>query len=136
MMIEPLVEGRDTFLHGLHQGVTALPLKGWPLTGIDQLRPSLGLQVQKPNLQTQNPFLLATQQQQDLAQAQAQGNIGTSSNYGLCGLPRGNLNAKDGQTTRNDGSICSPLQSNSPKVRLSSKYHRGVVFCVHTFMAC
>ncbi|CAK9162372.1 unnamed protein product [Ilex paraguariensis] len=100
---------------GLHQGVTALPLKGWPLTGIDQLRPSLGLQVQKPNLQTQNPFLLATQQQQDLAQAQAQGNIGTSSNYGLCGLPRGNLNAKDGQTTRNDGSICSPLQSNSPK---------------------
>ncbi|KAA8543476.1 hypothetical protein F0562_021029 [Nyssa sinensis] len=56
---------------GLNQGVTGLPLKGWPLTGIDQLRPNLGLQVQKPNMQTQNQFLLASQQQV-LAQAQAQ----------------------------------------------------------------
>uniref|UniRef100_M1BHS1 STY-L protein n=1 Tax=Solanum tuberosum TaxID=4113 RepID=M1BHS1_SOLTU len=101
---------------GLNQGVTGLPLKGWPLTGIDQVRPSLGLQVQKPNLQTQNQFLLASQQQQVLAQAQAQGNLGNSPNYGFGGLPRGNFNAKDGQPPRNDGSICSPVQSNSPKV--------------------
>uniref|UniRef100_A0A5B7AH06 Putative STY-L protein n=1 Tax=Davidia involucrata TaxID=16924 RepID=A0A5B7AH06_DAVIN len=104
---------------GLNQGVTGLPLKGWPLTGIDQLRPSLGLQVQKPNLQTQNQFLLASQQQQVLAQAQAQGNLGSSPNFGYCGLPRGALNSKDGQPTRNDGSICSPVQSNSPKMKMT-----------------
>ncbi|KAK6164256.1 hypothetical protein DH2020_001120 [Rehmannia glutinosa] len=85
------------------------------IEGIDQLRPSMGLQVQKPNLQTQNQFLLASQQQQVLAQAQAQGNLGNSANYGFGGLPRGNFNAKDGQPPRNDGSICSPVQSNSPK---------------------
>ncbi|KAB1206005.1 TMV resistance protein N [Morella rubra] len=34
------------------------------LQGIDQLRPRLGVQVQKPNLPTQNQFLLASQQQQ------------------------------------------------------------------------
>lgn len=84
--------------------------------GIDHLRPSLGLQVQKPNLPTQNQFLLASQQQQALAQAQAQGNLGNSPNYGFGGVPRGNFNAKDGQPPRNDGSICSPVQSNSPKV--------------------
>jgi|UniRef100_A0A2N9ITU7 WD40 repeat protein len=112
---------------GLNQGVTGLPLKGWPLTGIDQLRPSLGVQVQKPNLPTQNQFLLASQQQQVLAQAQAQNNLGNSTNYGdmdprrFCGLPRGN--AKDGQSTRNDGSICSPVQSSSPKMKIGQMQH-------------
>ncbi|KAF3627356.1 Transcriptional corepressor LEUNIG [Capsicum annuum] len=106
---------------GLNQGVTGLPLKGWPLTGIDEVRPSLGLQVQKPNLQTQNQFLLASQQQQVLAQAQ--GNLGNSPNYGFGGLPRGNFNVKDGQLPRNDGSICSPVQSNLPKMKLSQMQH-------------
>ncbi|RVW59624.1 Transcriptional corepressor LEUNIG-like [Vitis vinifera] len=106
---------------GLNQGVTGLPLKGWPLTGIEQLRPSLGVQVQKPNIPTQNQFILASQQQQVLAHAQAQSNLGNSPNYGdmdprrLCGIPRGSLNTKDGQSARNDGSICSPVQSSSPK---------------------
>jgi hypothetical protein len=92
--------------------------------GIDQLRPSLG--VQKPNLPTQNQLLLASQQQQILAHAQAQSNLGNSTNYGdmdprrFVGLPRGCLNAKDGHSTRNDGSICSPVQSSSPKVRYLS----------------
>lgn len=85
------------------------------MQGLDQLRPSMGLQVQKPNLQTQNQFLMASQQQQVLAQARAQGNL-TSTNYGFGGLPRGNFNSKDGQPPRNDGSLCSPVQSNSPKV--------------------
>ncbi|KAL6564003.1 hypothetical protein OROHE_005243 [Orobanche hederae] len=104
---------------GLTQGVTGLPLKGWPLTGIDQLRPSLGLQVQKTNMQTQSQFMLASQQQQVLAQAQSQANLGNSANYGFGGLPRGNFNAKDGQPLRNDGSICSPSQSNSPKMKMA-----------------
>ncbi|KAK7860048.1 transcriptional corepressor leunig-like protein [Quercus suber] len=114
---------------GLNQGVTGLPLKGWPLTGIEQLRPSLGVQVQKPNLPTQNQFLLASQQQQIFAQAQAQSNLGNSTNYGdmdprrFCGLPRGSLSAKDGQSNRNDGSICSPVQSSSPKNNRKRKQH-------------
>ncbi|KAM3683891.1 hypothetical protein ACJW31_12G183200 [Castanea mollissima] len=113
---------------GLNQGVTSLPLKGWPLTGIEQLRPSLGVQVQKPNLPTQNQFLLASQQQ-ILAQAQAQSNLGNSTNYGdmdprrFCGLPRGSLSAKDGLSTRNDGSICTPVQSSSPKMKMGQMQH-------------
>ncbi|XP_062148290.1 transcriptional corepressor LEUNIG_HOMOLOG-like [Alnus glutinosa] len=111
---------------GLNQGVTGLPLKGWPLTGIDQLRPGLG--VQKPNLPTQNQLLLASQQQ-ILAHAQAQSNLGNSTNYGdmdprrFVGMPRGCLNAKDGQFTRNDGSICSPVQSSSPKMKMGQMQH-------------
>ncbi|PHT79573.1 hypothetical protein T459_17625 [Capsicum annuum] len=58
---------------GLNQGITGLPLKGWPLTRIDHLWPSIGLQVQTPNIQNQNQFLLASLQQQALAQVQAQG---------------------------------------------------------------
>lgn len=110
---------------GLNQGVTSLPLKGWPLTGIDQLRPGLGVQVPKPNLSTQNQYLLASQQQQVLAQAQAQQNSLGNSNYGdmdprrLSGLPRGSLNAKDGQSNRNDGSISSQMQSGSPKMKMA-----------------
>ncbi|KAE8703981.1 PPPDE peptidase domain-containing protein 2-like isoform 1 [Hibiscus syriacus] len=95
-------------------GVSGLPLRGWPLTGIDQLRPNLGVQMQKPNLQTQNQFLLTSQQQHVLAQAQMQGNLGNSTNFGE--MSRGNMNTKVSPSVRNDGSICSPVQSSSPKV--------------------
>ncbi|TYJ09575.1 hypothetical protein E1A91_A11G150500v1 [Gossypium mustelinum] len=114
-------------LGGLNQGVSSLPLRGWPLTGIDQLRQSLGMQMQKPNLQTQNQFLLASQQHNVLAQAQIQGNLGNSANFGNTDpcrfgqLSRGNLNAKDGQSARNDGSTCSPVHSSSPKEQLQQQ---------------
>ncbi|XVE78074.1 hypothetical protein DITRI_Ditri13aG0114900 [Diplodiscus trichospermus] len=114
---------------GLNQGVSGLPLRGWPLTGIDQLRPSVGVQMQKPSLQTPNQFLLASQQQHVLAQAQVQGNLGNSTNFAdtdprrFGQLSRGNLNAKDGQSARNDGSICSPVQSSSPKNNRKRKQH-------------
>ncbi|KAH9680897.1 transcriptional corepressor LEUNIG-like protein [Citrus sinensis] len=108
-------------LYRLSPGVGGLPLKGWPLTGIDQIRPSLGAQVQKPFLQGGNQFQLLPQQQQQLiAQAQAQGNLGNTM-YGemdprrFGGLPRSNLNTKDGQSIANDGSIGSPMQSTSSK---------------------
>ncbi|KAI3990832.1 hypothetical protein MKX01_011740 [Papaver californicum] len=114
---------------GLNQGVSGLPLKGWPLT--NQIIPgSLGSQVQKtPFIQAPNQFQLLTphQQQQLLAQAQAQGNLGSSQNYGDMDsrryrvLPRGNMNSKDSQPTGNDGSIGSPMQASSPKVRISSQ---------------
>ncbi|KAL1344078.1 hypothetical protein AAHE18_08G022000 [Arachis hypogaea] len=110
---------------GLNPGVTSLPLKGWPLTGIDQLRPGgLGVQVQKPNLTTQSQFLLASQQQQVLAQSQAQNNLGSSNSQGdmdphrLSTVPRGGLSAKDGQSTS------SQVQSGSPKqVKMSQAQH-------------
>ncbi|CAN6684757.1 unnamed protein product [Malus baccata var. baccata] len=92
------------------------------IEGIDQLRPNLGVQMQKPNLQTQNQFLLAPQQQQVLAQ-------GNSTSYGdmdprrFSGLPRGGLNAKDGQSTRNDGSMSSPVLSSSPKIKMAQMQH-------------
>ncbi|RCV08875.1 hypothetical protein SETIT_1G362300v2 [Setaria italica] len=115
---------------GLNQGVSGLPLKGWPLTGIDQLRPNLGAQMQKPFLSTQSQFQLMSpqQQQQYLAQAQAQGNLGNSTNYGdidprrLTALTRSGLNGKDGQPAGTDGCISSPMQSSSPKVRPDQEY--------------
>ncbi|GLT52315.1 hypothetical protein SLA2020_256630 [Shorea laevis] len=111
---------------GLNPGVGNLPLKGWPLTGIDQIRPTLGPQVQKPFLQNANQFQLLPQQQQQqlLAQAQTQGSLGSSPMYGdmdpqrFAGLSRGTLNAKEGQITANDGSIGSPMQSTSSKMNL------------------
>ncbi|KAA3484014.1 transcriptional corepressor LEUNIG_HOMOLOG-like isoform X2 [Gossypium australe] len=110
---------------GLNPGVGSLPLKGWPLTGIDQIRPSLGAQVQKPFLQNANQFqLLPQQQQQLLAQVQTQGNLGNSPVYGdmdpqrFSGLSRGALNTKEGQPTVNDGSIGSPMQSTSSKMSM------------------
>ncbi|TYI61279.1 hypothetical protein E1A91_D10G161800v1 [Gossypium mustelinum] len=108
---------------GLNPGVGSLPLKGWPLTGIDQIRPNLGAQVQKPFIQNANQFQLLPQQQQQqvLAQVQTQGNMGSSPMYGdmdpkrFSGLSRGTLNAKEGQPIVNDGSIGSPMQSTSSK---------------------
>ncbi|CAA6662514.1 unnamed protein product [Spirodela intermedia] len=110
---------------GLNQGVSGLPLKGWPLTGIDQLRPSIGPQVQKPFLPTQNQFQLLTPQQQQhiLAHAHIQGNLGSTPSYGDMDpqrfrlLPRGSLNGVDGQSAGNDGAMSSTIQSGSPKVR-------------------
>ncbi|XVF72178.1 hypothetical protein PTKIN_Ptkin12aG0099200 [Pterospermum kingtungense] len=88
---------------GLNQGVSGLPLRDSPLT-------------------IQNQFLLASQQQHVLAKAQVQGNLGNSTNYAKADLrrfgqlSRNNLNGKDAQFARNDGSICSPVQSSHPKV--------------------
>ncbi|KAJ7957724.1 Transcriptional corepressor LEUNIG [Quillaja saponaria] len=111
---------------GLNPGVGGLTLKGWPLTGIDHIRPGLGTQVQKPLLQGANQFQLLPQQQQQqlLAQVQSQGNLGSSPMYGdmdpqrLKGLSRGALNAKDGQPVVHDGSICSPMQSTASKINM------------------
>lgn len=98
------------------------------LQGIETIRPGLGPQVQKAFLQNQNQFQLSPQQQQQqqqiLAQVQGQGNMTNSPMYGgnmdtqrFTGLPRGPMNSKDGQQNANDGSIGSPMQSSSSKVR-------------------
>ena len=142
----------------MNPGVNGLPLRGWPLTvssilelicsedliknlavfslprlllniqGLEQIRPSLGAQVQRPLLHGSSQFQLLPQQQQQqfLAQVQAQGNLAASPMYGdmdprkFRGLPRGALNSKDGQPNVNDGCIGSPMQSTSSKVGFSS----------------
>ncbi|KAK4768213.1 hypothetical protein SAY87_003354 [Trapa incisa] len=107
---------------GLNQGVTSLPLTGWPLTGVEHLRSNIGLQ--KPNIHNQNQFLFTSQQQQALMQAQVQNSLGNPNNYNdmeprrFGGLPRSAVNAKDAQSTKNEGSICSPVQSNSPRMKM------------------
>ncbi|XP_030477206.1 transcriptional corepressor LEUNIG_HOMOLOG [Syzygium oleosum] len=111
---------------GLNPGAGDLPLKGWPLTGIEQIRPGLGAQVQKPFLQSANQFQLLPQQQQQqlLAQVQTHGNINNSPIFGdmdprvFRGLARGTLNAKEGQVVANDGSVGSPMQSTSSKMNM------------------
>ncbi|KAJ8755379.1 hypothetical protein K2173_019177 [Erythroxylum novogranatense] len=111
---------------GLNPGVSDLPLKGWPLTGLEQIRPSLGGQVQRPLLHGASQFQLLPQQQQQqlLAQVQAQSNHATLPSHGeidprkLVGLPRATLHGKDGQASVNDGSIGSPMQSTSSKINV------------------
>ncbi|WOK98747.1 transcriptional corepressor [Canna indica] len=110
---------------GMTQGASGLPLRGWPLTGIDQLQQNFGPQVNKPFLPNQSQFQLLSpnQQQQILAHAQSQSNIESSS----CGidpqrlraLTRSGLSGKDGQLNGNDASIGSPTpsHSSSPQVR-------------------
>ncbi|CAI9281617.1 unnamed protein product [Lactuca saligna] len=112
-----------------NQGVIGLPLKGWPLTGINQLHPGIGLQVHKPNLQNTNQFFLASQQQQQhqhqqqqqvLAHAQAQGKLGAPPNYGLSGLSRGNIIMNDSQPSINEGS--NGIFKNAKNIECLKKY--------------
>ena len=96
--------------------------------GIEQIRPGLGAQVQKPFIQNTSQFQLLPQQQQQqiLSQVQGPSNLSSSTMYSdmdpqrFRGLPRGPLSAKDGQPVANDGSIGSPMQSTSSKVRVNS----------------
>lgn len=41
-----------------------------------------------------------------------------NTNYGVVGLPTSNQNMKEGQSTRNDGSVGSPCLTKSPKVMI------------------
>ncbi|KAL5990416.1 hypothetical protein ACLOJK_011316 [Asimina triloba] len=116
------MEQSSIYGQGVMQSKPGLGNTGLNQGGIDQLRPNLGPQVQKPFLQTPNQFQVLTPQQQQLL-AQAQGSLGSPPSFGdmdprrLKVVPRGGLPGKDGQPTGNDGSIGSPMQSNSPKVR-------------------
>nr|QEX51155.1 transcriptional corepressor LEUNIG-like isoform X1 [Cymbidium ensifolium] len=72
--LNPRVAGPDgpfTGAPGLNQAGSNLTLKGWPLTGLDQLR----LQQQKSLMQSPQPFnqlqLLSTQHQQLILQSQS-----------------------------------------------------------------
>ncbi|KAG0605882.1 hypothetical protein M758_9G095200 [Ceratodon purpureus] len=115
---------------GVNQGVNPGSLKGWPLTGMDQLRPGLAGSAQKPFNQAPNQYhqfqLLTPQQQQLLLQAQAQGNMSSSGSPLLNEmdprrfrvlLGRSGL-TKDGQSNASSdisqGGVGSPMQAASP----------------------
>ncbi|KAA3476960.1 Transcriptional corepressor LEUNIG-like protein [Gossypium australe] len=71
-MLTPRAAGPDGSLigvHGSNQAGGNLTLKGWPLTGLDQLRSGL-LQQQKTLIQTSQPFSQLQLHQQLLLQAQ------------------------------------------------------------------
>ncbi|XP_063948692.1 transcriptional corepressor LEUNIG_HOMOLOG-like [Daucus carota subsp. sativus] len=108
---------------GLNQGVSGLPQKGWAL-GIDQLKPNSGLQVHQPDLLDQNRFPLSSSIQQALEQAQAQGCIGSSPNYGFGGLPRGGLKVKDAELEKNKGSMCSQKMKMTQMPQSSSQHEQ------------
>jgi hypothetical protein len=114
----------------VNQGVNPGSLKGWPLTGMDQLRPGLAGSAQKPFIQAPNQYhqfqLLTPQQQQLLLQAQAQGNMSSSGSPLLNEmdprrfrvlLGRSGL-TKDGQSNASSdisqGGVGSPMQAASP----------------------
>lgn len=82
--------------NGLGQGVNNLPMKGWPLTGIDQLTRNFSAQAQRPL--TANQFPLLSPQHQALIQVQSQGNLGNPS-------------------------IGSPMQLGSPRVARQDQEH-------------
>ncbi|KAK4778246.1 hypothetical protein SAY87_018433 [Trapa incisa] len=114
---------------GINPCTGDLPLKGFPLAGIDSIRPNLGAHVQKPIMNPVNQLHLLPQQQlqqqhQLLAQIQSQGNSSNPSIFGemdpriFRGMPRGSLNAKDGQMMANDASAGSPMQSSSSKMNM------------------
>ncbi|XP_063948150.1 uncharacterized protein LOC135146811 [Daucus carota subsp. sativus] len=92
----------------------------WAVQGIDQLKPNSGLQVHQPDLLDQNRFPLSSSIQQALEQAQAQGCIGSSPNYGFGGLPRGGLKVKDAELEKNKGSMCSQKNNNRERKQQSS----------------
>ncbi|KAF3791145.1 Transcriptional corepressor LEUNIG [Nymphaea thermarum] len=84
-VLNPRAAGPDGSLIGVpgaNQGGNNLTLKGWPLTGLDQLRPGL-LQPQKSFIQSPQQYhqiqMLTPQQQHLLMQAQAQQNISSTS---------------------------------------------------------
>ncbi|CAN6486218.1 unnamed protein product [Victoria cruziana] len=118
---------------GLDESASGLPLKGWPLTGLDQLRSSLGQQVQKSFIQTSNQFqiLMAQQQHQLLTQAQVHENIGPAGSANFSDMDprrfrmsqRPGLNGKDGQSA-NEGSIGSSV--GSLKMNVDPMQHSSV----------
>ncbi|CAM8980677.1 unnamed protein product [Rhodiola kirilowii] len=113
---------------GLNRGVAIanVPPKGRPLTGLDQPHLNSGAQLQGQNshnsVQNQTQFLLA--------QSQAHGSLTNTSYYAdmdphrIGGVPISISTAKDGQSTKYNGSVCSPTGSVSSKVqKLSSHQH-------------
>lgn len=82
--------------NGLGQGVNNLPMKGWPLPGIDQVSRNFGAQAQRSL--SANQFPLLSPQHQALTHVQLQGNLGNPS-------------------------IGSPMQSDSPRLTRQDQEH-------------
>ncbi|WRX33310.1 WD40 repeat - like 10 [Theobroma cacao] len=126
-VLNPRAAGPDGSLIGIsgsNQGGNNLTLKGWPLTGLEQLRTGL-LQQQKPFIQAPQPFhqlqMLTPQHQQQLmlAQQNLTSPSGSDENRRLrmllnnnrtMGLGKDSLSNSVGDVVPN----VSPLQAGSP----------------------
>ncbi|KAK9706091.1 hypothetical protein RND81_07G103600 [Saponaria officinalis] len=115
-------EGSLMGVPGSNQGGNSLTLKGWPLTGFDQLRPGL-IQQQKNMIQSPQSMHPVQLQQQMLLQAQAQQNIASPSMdlearrlRAMMGNNRSVSFGNDGQlTTLGDfPNVGSPIQVGCP----------------------
>ncbi|KAF5743283.1 Transcriptional corepressor LEUNIG -like protein [Tripterygium wilfordii] len=117
-------EGSLIGIPGSNQGSNNLTLKGWPLTGLDQLRSGL-FQQQKPFIQAPQPFhqlqMLTPQHQQQLMLAQQNLTSPSASNENArlrmlfnnrnMGLGKDGLSNSVGDMVPNVG---SPLQAGGP----------------------
>ncbi|KAB1204545.1 Transcriptional corepressor LEUNIG [Morella rubra] len=117
-------EGSLMGIPGSNQGSNNLTLKGWPLTGLDQLRTGI-LQQQKPFIQAPQPFhqlqMLTPQHQQQLMLAQQNLTSPSASdesrrlrlllNNRTMGLGKDGLSNSVGDVVPNVG---SPLQAGGP----------------------
>ncbi|GMI84236.1 ROTUNDA 2, LEUNIG [Hibiscus trionum] len=126
-VLNPRAVGPDGSLIGIpgsNQGGNNLPLKGWPLTGLDQLRTGI-LQQQKPFIQSPQPFhqlqMLTPQHQQQLllAQQNLTSPSGSDDNRRLRMLLNNNRTmglGKDGLSNSVGDMVpnVSPLQAGNP----------------------
>ncbi|KAH7524731.1 hypothetical protein FEM48_Zijuj06G0150600 [Ziziphus jujuba var. spinosa] len=117
-------EGSLIGIPGSNQGSNNLTLKGWPLTGLDQLRSGL-LQQQKPYIQAPQPFhqlhMLTPQHQQQLMLAQQNLSSPSASddsrrlrmllNNRNMGIGKDSLSNSVGDVVPNVG---SPIQAGGP----------------------
>ncbi|OMO80569.1 hypothetical protein COLO4_24036 [Corchorus olitorius] len=129
-VLNPRAAGPDGSLIGIPgstQGGNNLTLKGWPLTGLDQLRSGL-LQQQKPFIQAPQPFhqlqMLTPQHQQQLmlAQQNMTSPSGSDDNRRLRMLLNNNRTmglAKDGLSSTVGDVVpnVSALQAGNPLIR-------------------
>ncbi|KAH9784892.1 transcriptional corepressor LEUNIG-like [Citrus sinensis] len=118
------LQRRDPNHPSLGGSVSALNsegMMGQPSASVLAMKiPGLGMQVQKPNMQMHNQFLLASQQpQQVLAQGQPPNNLRNSTSYGdmdprnFCQLTRGNMNGNRKRKNSSSGAANSTGTGNT-----------------------
>ncbi|KAM7258227.1 hypothetical protein ACFE04_013968 [Oxalis oulophora] len=126
-VLNPRAPGPEASLIGIpgsNQGNNNLTLKGWPLTGLDQLRSGL-LQQQKPFIQTPQPFhhMLPQHQQQFMLAQQNLTSPSTSDESRRMRMLFSNRNmtlGKDGLSNSIGDvvpSVGSPLQGGNPMLQ-------------------
>ncbi|KAL9242401.1 hypothetical protein vseg_016398 [Gypsophila vaccaria] len=120
----PGPEGSLMGVPGSNQGGNSLTLKGWPLTGFEQLRPGL-MQQQKTMIQSPQSMHSMQLQQQMLLQAQAQQNIASPSMDLEARRLRAMMNNNRSQLPNNQQQSQNPQNSlSSPSPQVSNQVNQ------------